>query len=266
MKLKDLVADWPPAEWTRGPLTWDEDPGMLKLASVGEPGAAGTFDPVEVAGKVSDRNNPFQLAEDLARTFVPIPLELASIREVQEPFAGDPDRTTSTSALLAVQVVPAPAYAFIESDANPARYGDPVRLLVTVTSPDGTPTGSVAISDGTGAFATCTGAGGVLRTNVNERSSKMVISTGMMVPAWASVAALYCFTKSMICTPCGPSAVPTGGAGVALPAGIWILTIAVTFFFAMTDCFLVQSLLTWPKSISTCVSRPKMFTSTLSFM
>src|SRR4029079_1855242 len=42
------------------------------------------------------------------------------------------------------------------------------------------------------------------------------------------------FTKSMIATPCGPSAVPTGGAGLALPAGIWVLTIAATLFFAMT--------------------------------
>jgi hypothetical protein len=41
----------------------------------------------------------------------------------------------------------------------------------------------------------------------------------------------------MIATPCGPSAVPTGGAGVALPAGIWILMIAATFFFAMTVSF-----------------------------
>ena len=34
-------------------------------------------------------------------------------------------------------------------------------------------------------------------------------------------------------TPWGPSAVPTGGAGVALPAGIWIFTTAATFFLAM---------------------------------
>ena len=60
---------------------------------------------------------------------------------------------------------------------------------------------------------------------------------------------------------------------MALPAGIWILTIAATFFFAMTVVlFLVcrvrrgQSLATWLKSISTSVSRPKMLTSTLSFM
>src|SRR3954451_19849754 len=37
----------------------------------------------------------------------------------------------------------------------------------------------------------------------------------------------------MMFTPWGPSAVPTGGAGVACPAGIWIFTTATTAFFAM---------------------------------
>src|SRR5215469_2315931 len=59
----------------------------------------------------------------------------------------------------------------------------------------------------------------------------MVISTGITFPRWLSVAALYCFTKSMMLTPCGPSAVPTGGAGVAAPAFSCTLTIAATFFF-----------------------------------
>src|SRR5690349_9487211 len=75
--------------------------------------------------------------------------------------------------------------------------------------------------------------------NVNDRSSKIVISTGTIVPRWFSVCALYILQKSMIATPCGPSAVPTGGAGVACPAGIWILTIAATFFFAIGGCFLL---------------------------
>ena len=52
-------------------------------------------------------------------------------------------------------------------------------------------------------------------TNVNERSSKIVISAGITMPRWFSVAALYALQKSMIAMPCGPSAVPTGGAGVA---------------------------------------------------
>src|SRR6202163_3635980 len=59
----------------------------------------------------------------------------------------------------------------------------------------------------------------------------MVMSTGTMVPRWFSVAALYCLQNSMVCTPWGPRAVPTGGAGVAPPAGSWIFTTARTFFF-----------------------------------
>src|SRR5438270_12006526 len=78
-----------------------------------------------------------------------------------------------------------------------------------------------------------TAVGGVLVMNVNDRSSKIVISTGMIVPRCASVWALYILQKSMMFTPRGPRAVPTGGAGVAAPAGIWILTIAATRFFAM---------------------------------
>src|ERR1700739_1160666 len=45
-----------------------------------------------------------------------------------------------------------------------------------------------------------------------------------------AVLALNCFTKSMIFTPCGPRAVPTGGAGVALAAGNCNLMTAWTFF------------------------------------
>src|SRR6266498_1606993 len=56
----------------------------------------------------------------------------------------------------------------------------------------------------------------------------MVISTGITLPACAAVAALYCLTKSMMLTAWGPSAVPTGGAGVACPAGSSILITAAT--------------------------------------
>src|SRR3954465_9135990 len=77
------------------------------------------------------------------------------------------------------------------------------------------------------------GVGGVLVTNVNDRSSKIEISAGITMPRWFSVAALYALQKSMMLMPCGPSAVPTGGAGVAWPAGIWIFTIAASFFFAI---------------------------------
>ena len=52
----------------------------------------------------------------------------------------------------------------------------------------------------------------------------------MMSPSCPPVFALKFLQKSMMFTPCGPSAVPTGGAGVALPAAIWSFTTACTFF------------------------------------
>src|SRR3984957_15962324 len=80
------------------------------------------------------------------------------------------------------------------------------------------------------AFLISSGAGGVLVTKLKVRSSKIEISTGMMLPRWLSAAALYWRTKSMMLTPCGPSAVPTGGAGVAWPAGSCTLTTAASLF------------------------------------
>jgi hypothetical protein len=52
----------------------------------------------------------------------------------------------------------------------------------------------------------------------------MVTTTGMISPSSFAVRALNALQKSMMFTPWGPSAVPTGGAGVALPAGIWSFT------------------------------------------
>src|SRR5581483_10578253 len=58
----------------------------------------------------------------------------------------------------------------------------------------------------------------------------MVISTGITLPRIDSVWALYALQKSMMLTPCGPRAVPTGGAGVAEPACSCTLTSAAIFF------------------------------------
>src|SRR5207244_9645700 len=74
-----------------------------------------------------------------------------------------------------------------------------------------------------------------LSTNVYERSEYTVTSTGMINPSSFAVFALKFLQKSMMFTPCGPSAVPTGGAGVALPAAIWSFTTACTFL-AMMAC------------------------------
>src|SRR5213082_3256424 len=79
-------------------------------------------------------------------------------------------------------------------------------------------------------FFRSTAAGGVLVMNVNVRSLKIVTSTGVIIPCACAVLALNCLTKSMMFTPWGPSAVPTGGAGVACPAATWSLTTAVMDF------------------------------------
>src|ERR671911_2524161 len=57
----------------------------------------------------------------------------------------------------------------------------------------------------------------------------MVTTQGITIPLWLWVRALNCFTNSMMFTPCGPRAVPTGGAGVAAPAGHWSFTCAWIF-------------------------------------
>src|SRR5206468_856475 len=62
----------------------------------------------------------------------------------------------------------------------------------------------------------------------------MVTTTGRMSPSCAWVWALKPLQNSMILTPCWPRAGPTGGEGLALPAGICSLTIACTFF-AMSE-------------------------------
>src|SRR5260221_592887 len=52
----------------------------------------------------------------------------------------------------------------------------------------------------------------------------------MTNPAWSLVAALNSLQKPMMLTPCWPNAGPTGGAGLAWPAGICNLICPVTFF------------------------------------
>ena len=74
-----------------------------------------------------------------------------------------------------------------------------------------------------------TAAGGVFVMKVKERSSKTVISTGMIVPVSCWVCALNALQNSMMFTPCWPSAGPTGGAGFACPPGTWSLMSVRTF-------------------------------------
>src|SRR5215472_6128200 len=76
----------------------------------------------------------------------------------------------------------------------------------------------------------------------------------MTLPRWDSVAALYCLQKSMMLTPCGPRAVPTGGAGVAAPALSWTLTTAAILFFLGAICCCPVPYLAWSASVA-CLCR-----------
>src|SRR6185437_10244668 len=75
-------------------------------------------------------------------------------------------------------------------------------------------------------------AGGVLVIKVNERSLHTVTTTGMISPSssLALVRALNCLQNSMMLICAWPRAGPTGGAGVALPAGICSFTCPTAFF------------------------------------
>src|SRR5436309_15839243 len=64
----------------------------------------------------------------------------------------------------------------------------------------------------------------------------------MMSPSSFAVRALKFLQKSMMLTPCGPSAVPTGGPGVAFPAAIWSFTIACTFFAIALELLYLQEI------------------------
>src|SRR3954454_5396451 len=79
------------------------------------------------------------------------------------------------------------------------------------------------------AWRMSTAAGGVLVMKVNERSSKTVMTTGIVVPRSPCVWALNALTNSMMLMPCWPRAGPTGGAGEAWPPGAWSLIVVNTF-------------------------------------
>jgi hypothetical protein len=77
-----------------------------------------------------------------------------------------------------------------------------------------------------------TAAGGVLVIKEKERSAYTVMTTGIIMPMSFFVRSLNSLVKAAMLMPCWPRAGPTGGAGVALPAGICSFTNPVIFFCA----------------------------------
>jgi len=67
----------------------------------------------------------------------------------------------------------------------------------------------------------------------------MVITQGMIRPTLSVVLALNSLVKPGMLIPYGPRVEPTGGPGVALPAGNCNFTTAVTFFAIIFPPFIV---------------------------
>ena len=89
-------------------------------------------------------------------------------------------------------------------------------------------------------------AGGWPRGGLGDEGERAVrvdgdFGAGMISPLSLAVLALKALQNSLMLTPCGPSAVPTGGAGLACPAGICILTTAL-IFFAMASPLMADAL------------------------
>src|SRR6476646_9047067 len=89
------------------------------------------------------------------------------------------------------------------------------------------------------AFFSSIEAGGDLVINVKLLSLKTVITTGRISPTCFWVTALNSLQKAMILTPFCPRAGPTGGAGLAWPAGICSLIVA-TISFAIMSYLVIQ--------------------------
>src|SRR6059036_1357790 len=88
------------------------------------------------------------------------------------------------------------------------------------------------------AFLSRIAAGGLFVIKVKDLSLKTVITTGKISPACFWVAALNSLQNAMMLTPRGPRAVPTGGAGLACPAGICSLiwaTISLAMRFRQNE-------------------------------
>ncbi len=67
--------------------------------------------------------------------------------------------------------------------------------------------------------------------NSNVLSLYTVKTTGILTPPKFAVLSLNSFTNCMIFTPVPPNAGPTGGAGLAFPAGICnFITLPISFF------------------------------------
>ena len=81
------------------------------------------------------------------------------------------DFASSTSTSLSQVVDPAPSTTTVASSANPSGVGDPVVFTASVSSPSGSPTGTVAFTDGVQAIGTANLTSGQASLTVSDLAS-----------------------------------------------------------------------------------------------
>jgi|GEM_PF-797410 parallel beta-helix repeat (two copies) len=86
-------------------------------------------------------------------------------------YNGNVNFASSTSNPLAQVVDPASSTTAVTSSANPSGVGDPVTFAATVSSPSGSPTGTVAFTDGLQALGTANLSGGQASLTITNLSA-----------------------------------------------------------------------------------------------
>src|SRR6266404_9223477 len=150
-------------------------------------------------------------------------LELRSVKLIYQLLAAECRSDQSTISRPIWRAVPAMMRKAASSLRAFKSFAFVFTMSITcfrVTLPTLVLLGSLEPAAMLAAFFNNTAAGGLLVMKVNDLSLKTVITTGRMSPACFWVAALNSLQNAMMLIPRGPSAVPTGGAGFACPAGI----------------------------------------------
>src|SRR3954451_13520094 len=207
-------------------------------------------------------------ADRLARRVEPLAVDLLARLDVALAVLGH-QATTSTPMERAVPAMILAAWSTSWALRSSSFFSAIWRTWASVIVPTFVRFGSPEPFSMPMAWRISTAAGGVLVTKVKERSSKTVMTTGIVVPASPCVWALNALTNSMMLMPCWPSAGPTGGAGEAWPPGACSLMVVRTFFaMSRSDdrggaegMHRRHIFFTWSYPTSTGVSRPKMDTS-----
>ncbi|MFN2546089.1 MAG: Ig-like domain repeat protein [Myxococcales bacterium] len=169
-------------------------------------------------------------------------------------------KLSSNTAHQVIEVHPtSPSSTALGSSSNPAAYATPVTFTATVTSPDGTPTGTVTFQDGSTVLGTGTldSAGKTTFTNSSLAIGNHAIEAtyggddlfqGSMSSVLTQTVTTRSTATSVSCSPnpdsvdaparCTATAADASGAGASVPAGGVTFASSGAGAFDSASCFL----------------------------